>query len=82
MESTESSNEQKLILISEEENSQINNTKNKRKESLEKEEEKKGNLKLSIIEGRKFEIQIDPELSINKSSELDDYICPLCKDYF
>ena len=77
MESTESSNEQKLILISEEENSQINNIKNKRKESLEKEEEKKGNLKLNIIEGIKFEIQIDPELLINKSSDLDDYICPL-----
>ena len=82
MESTESSNEQKLILISEEENSQINNIKNKRKESLEKEEEKKGNLKLNIIEGIKFEIQIDPELLINKSSDLDDYICPLCKGLF
>ena len=38
--------------------------------------------KTNIIDGIEFEIQIDPELLINKTTELDDYICPLCKGLF
>ena len=38
--------------------------------------------KINIIDDIEFEIQIDPELLINKTTELDDYICPLCKGLF
>ena len=66
--------EEHPIIIGEEElNNLMSSQKDQNKINIT--EDKKEN----VVDGIHFEIQIDPELLIKGSQELEDYICPLCK---
>ena len=67
--------DQNAIVLGEED---INHSKNKKENKKENKIENE-NKKVNIVDGISFEIQIDPDYLIKKNSEMEDYICPLCK---
>ena len=61
-----------------EEDININNSKKIKENKIENNIENE-NKKVNIVDGISFEIQIDPDYLTKKNSEMEDYICPLCK---
>ena len=61
-----------------EEDININNSKKLKENKIENNIENE-NKKVNIVDGISFEIQIDPDYLTKKNSEMEDYICPLCK---
>ena len=62
-----------------EEDININNSKKIKENKIENNIENE-NKKVNIVDGISFEIQIDKDYLTKKNSEMEDYICHLCKE--